>query len=262
MAIWTSTVGPDFTVGGTVADAVAVFGNGAQFVAASPGNLSASDAVFDVTTGGGHKDWSFAFWYKGTKQAADTRLINFTSTLGLLHGGTDGVHDGEIIALLPTTGGNDWYYSAPGVLTDDAKGHIAVTCQWQYIAEAWRRQFYVYVNGSLWITINYTPASEFIGGTSIGISQLTAGRQLEGIVDDFGFWLDHVLSPAEISALYNGGTGSSIETEFGPGKGNYAYVELYNQLEARSSDEIAAFLSSGISRLAANSYIPTAPIRR
>ena len=242
MADWTSLVGPDMTpAGGTVGSAVAVFGNGASFDAADAAQLSATDAGFDVTAGVGHKSWSIAGWYRGTKQAADTTIFNFSSTLALRHGGTDGVHDGEIVCRLPTTGGSDWYYSAPGVLTDDTKYHIVVRCKWAFTWQ-WERTFEVFVNDSPWID-RTEAADEFTGGTSIAISQTSASRQLEATyVDDVGLWIDYWLTDADITALYNSGTGSSIEDEFGPGHGAYADMELYNQLEGEAAAPVTETL--------------------
>jgi len=220
---------------GVVVDGVAVFGNGAVFVAATPGHLLANDAAFDFTGGGGHRSWSISLWYRGTKQAADTRIAQLSS-FALRHGGTDGVHDGEVVAILGTTGGYDNLYSVPYTITDDAKYHIVVRCQWHGGDPIWTRHFEVMVNNVLWIQDFNINSEEFTGGTAAAISQASAGRQLEATyVDDFGLWMDYWLTDANIAALYNGGTGSSIEDEFGPGKGNYAYVELYNQLEGEAA---------------------------
>lgn len=266
---WTdeSGNGNHLSATGSVGYTLGKFMYAADFDSASAAQLTCTSADFDF--GGTYSSevdlagWSL--WYNGTKQSADTTILTLGGVMALRHGGTGGSYPGQLILLVVAAGTNNWFYSGSGnTLTDGSTYHIVLNLNTKYSGGLWTVEVRLRVNDVEWISnvITDSPYNIVVpSGTTFQISQTTASRQLDGWVDDLIFKVDDKFEAAEVTALYNSGTGSSGETEYSPGYSGIAgywsldFVEQYTyeltqdiapSNEASASYDIRASLTQGI----------------
>jgi hypothetical protein len=170
--------------------------NAATFNAASSQSFSVADNNFISTS----PDLSFSFtvWAKFT----DLSVIR-----PVVHKGWDG-SDGEFI-LYYNAGNNDWRVQVANGSAQVVEGSTTpATGTWFFFAFTYNAatdQLSLSVNAGTAATATYAggnPTSSGALKVGEGVSQFMSGQ-----IDDFAIWPGRVLSGAEITSLYNAGSG-------------------------------------------------------
>jgi hypothetical protein len=170
---------------------------------------------------------SFSFWYNAIGGSFGNQNIEeFVVTVS----GTDGLgniiwsiafevffpYSGSVSTIPPSSVGfiEASVSGQSGVVT----GPVTSLGAWHFIAVTYTqssRSISLYLDGVLVGSAVTTFVASVTSFTSYQALSLTdwgfgdsAGPQLNISFDEFGAWLDHVLSPAEITTLWNGGAGS------------------------------------------------------
>ena len=177
-----------------------VYTDGAiQFTASDKGYLSIADASqtgLDPLTG----DYSYSFWVNPTSLVGGNLIGKFDGSGYILDYNASG-----LIEVIHSDGtGNAVQDSATGTLT---------TGTWQnYTVVANRAgNLYVYKNGntaSPVITLNISGKTGSLNASADFTLANRSGLYFNGSMDSFGFW-NRALTAAEVSSLYNSGSGKT-----------------------------------------------------
>jgi len=166
--------------------------------------LSAADLQFDWDS-----TFTISAWVKPNAGSGGVLYsTRFTYTKGISIAYSDSGAT-QYIQILTDTGGDVWTFSTPVVMASGVYSHLCISYNGNHNQDGFRFD----VNAT-----NYTPTTSGIGdwGTT---ADLVVGRgyfditmfpiHFPGIVDELNFF-DAVLTPAQVSGIYNGGKPADV----------------------------------------------------
>jgi len=211
--------GYDLANDADVGYATGKFGNAAHFVNASAHRFYESTGTDDLDWGGtystGQAVGALSCWFKATSGSVARTLATSGGSWAIRLGGDD-EHKGEIGILIVRGDNTQWWnWTGTGNTYDDNAWHhlvVSLECITYAGTDLW---LHVYLDNQLIINEydNFNNTVHTAG--YLNISQKSGGRTWNGDVDDFGLWKGAILDTGDVSALYNSGTGASIESVYG-----------------------------------------------
>jgi hypothetical protein len=190
----------------TVTSATGKVGDAGQFVKVNQESLSVTDnAALSV----GGTDFSIQCWFNPVTAVAGAPLVAKYTADGLQRGYTLRVSAGVL----------NFAHGADSLNYDDVSGATALSAgNWYHAVVTWKestKAAIIYLNGnvdggytSLYAT--YDDASDFVIGTWSERLAIEALYQ-NALIDEVGLW-KRVLTPAEVTTLYNSGGGLTYPT--------------------------------------------------
>lgn len=194
---------------GKISNAVLFDGSSGYFV------LGTTAGQWNFTFGAGCT-FSINLWYKQTNTASGTVLRFFSQNSG--SGGGDaekgisfGLNNGTGVSFFAATSSSDYYLlgTIGSVATDDTDWHMLTIT---YDEDGGSDNFKTYFDGTAKGTFTgstATAASNPSNSAKMGRNASSAIEYWDGLLDEYSIW-SRVLSPDEITALYNGGAGLSL----------------------------------------------------
>lgn len=212
--------GNNLADGNTVTSTTGIQGTAAYFTAANSEHLDITDASqTGLDLGAGGSDFAISQWVKFNSLPASNA---FASWFFKWDGGsnnrsyvlefyiTAGEHRSAV--LLSSNGGGGAYSNSISLgqtLATDTWYH------WVYNYDASAGTLQVYIDGSLAATHNSTPTSIYNGTADLKVGE--GQGYFDGARDEIAIWSGQTLSTAEISWLYNSGSGRSYSDLSGGG---------------------------------------------
>ncbi len=194
-----SGAGLNLTNNNTVTFSAAKIINGGNFNGSNQSLTRAYTAALNLGTG----DWTVAGWFNGSSFGGGDKHMT-----GM---GWDGTVAAHLYAIVITGGSTlrlQWYNGGVKTLVH---GTSISTGTWYFVcARNISGTMSLSLNAGTPVTTAGTLQSTSAGGFGVGIGGPAAGAFWNGQLDAWGYWKGYAFSDAEVTELYNGGTGQQF----------------------------------------------------